>query len=93
MDVRAARRHVRRDLAEVARHRQADPGVIGDPDDRARLIEAYEWAAEWLAPGETSPLPANLVPLVTPSGTPPEGAPREWSAADERPEPQAAATG
>lgn len=80
MDQREARRHVRRALAEHARRCAADPGVIGDPDDRARLIEAFGWAAEYLAPGETSVLPANLRPLVTPSGTVPDGAPAEWSA-------------
>lgn len=89
MDVRTARRHVRRDLAAHARQRQADPGVIGDPDDRSRLIEAYEWVAEYLAPGETSPLPANLRPLVTPTGTPPDGAPVEWSGSSDDDDPPA----
>lgn len=92
MDARAAKRHARRELAAHARHKAADPGITGDPDDRARLVDAYVKLADWLAPGETSGLPANLIPLVTPSGTPPEGAPREWSAADAT-EPRAAAAG
>lgn len=79
MDAREARRHVRRELANHARVRQVDPGVIGDPNARALIVEQYGWAADYLAPGETSPLPANLIPLVTPAGTAPDGAPAEWS--------------
>lgn len=70
MDAREARRRARRELASQAHRLAAEPGVIGDPDDRARMIEAYVWAAEFLAPGESSSLPANLRPLVRPDGTP-----------------------
>lgn len=56
----------------------ADPGVIGDPDARALIVQEFGWAAEYLAPGETSVLPANLRPLVRPDGTPLP----EWSTAD-----------
>ena len=80
MDTRDARRHVRRDLAEHVRRRAVDPGVIGSPDDRARLIEAFTWVAQWLAPAESSVADANLRPLVRADGSPPDGAPAEWSA-------------
>ena len=83
MDKREARRHVRRALAEHARRLGQDPGVVGDPDDRALLIEQFNWAAEWLAPGETSVLPANLRPLVRPDGTELE----EWRRPGEHPDP------
>lgn len=86
MNERTARRHVRRAAAEWARRMAVDPGVIGDPDARTRVVEAFGWLADYLAPAESSVLPANLRPLVTPAGTPPGGAPVEWSARDDDPD-------
>jgi len=74
-----AHRHVRRELARHARAMVTDPGVVGDPTSRARLVAAWQWVADWLAPTELSVLPANLRPLVTPHGTRPDGAPEDWS--------------
>lgn len=85
MDTRQARKHARRAAAEWARHMQVDPGVIGDPDDCARLVEAYGWLARFLAPGELSVPDANLRPLVTSSGTAPDEAPAEWGADHDEP--------
>lgn len=83
MNSREARRKVRREAAAFARERERDPGVIGSPDDRASVVTAWAWLAEYLAPGETERIPNNTLPLVRPDGTELEEMSHGPQAADE----------
>jgi hypothetical protein len=75
VDARAARRHVRRRIADFCEQQAEDPGQYGSAETRLAIVTAWRWAAVWLRPlgRETSDIPANLQPLVRPDGTLPDG--------------------